>query len=67
MALGGPGVKAPPAVADKSLIYRIFAGKMRSSVSLFVTPHAALQVPLVTRPNGLIYADFWGIVNSLLA
>jgi hypothetical protein len=33
MALGGPGVKVKPEeAAAKSLIYRIFAGKMRSTV-----------------------------------
>lgn len=33
MALGGPGVKIKPEeAAAKSLIYRIFAGKMRSTV-----------------------------------
>jgi hypothetical protein len=35
MALGGPGVKVKPEeAAAKSLIYRIFAGKMRSTVRL---------------------------------
>lgn len=36
MALGGPGVKVKPEAAANSLIYRIFAGKMRSTVGLIL-------------------------------
>jgi ubiquitin carboxyl-terminal hydrolase 36/42 len=49
MALGGPGVKVKPEeAAAKSLIYRIFAGKMRSTVcnpSLLETAGTWLQYP----------------------
>lgn len=44
MALGGPGMKVKPEeAAAKSLIYRIFAGKMRSTVRNSESHSAQLQ------------------------